>query len=951
MKKAILAILAAGTCTAAMAQTALTQDGYSLKAEYTVPSISNTTDARAGVGVNDKFFVDYHATGIKVFDKDGNLETTIAPTAGYHFWTGISVDDAGNVIARVDTKAFDGTPSVNPGHGYMVIDSKTNQTLFDFLPMGGGYPTRCDALANVSGDITKDAVRVFLNLSGGTNCYMSRYDKGTPMPTYAFASKKLADFAGTKAADQTNTGYLREYKDAEGTLYLGVYTNPEYTTTYSGDGMYGNAIQRFVLTDDGTEITSTKPYTFTTPLSYFNTPMHNGITGFNLFSLGGKDYIIYPAMNPASAKNQDNRPADAFAIAEVQIVDSPVTDINALGETLVDGKPAGNLVAIFPGTSAIGAASCIPSFNVEAIEGDENSVYIYVFGSGAPGYKWKFTVGESTEEPDPEQPVEPAPDPQPAQSLLTRDGVSLTQVYTLDASVTAGSRTGVGMNDHIYVTAFSDETSAGAVKVYNAKGELVNTVTPVEGFQIWPATNVDAAGNVLVQMDKASFLPNATPSAWTDSETNPQGYGHALMVMESEFNEVLVDKIAMGGGYPTRYDGMARVAQNIMTDYNTRVMAVLSGNANTYQNSYNQTAGQTASYWKVAGFNTSEHLVAFQAVEGGAAAATAQTTTGLAGEYRNADGGLELAVYTNYTYKSTYSDANFYGNPIAQFTGAGNYKPTGKYFYTPMHANMPGFTVFTLGGKQYVIYPANSIANRASRLGDAFVITEVTYVDSPLTDIEAPGEKFVGEGTINPESPVVAYFAGAATGNAANSNIISYSVEPIFGQDNSAFIYVYCAGAPVTKWRFTVGNEEELPAETLVINKDSEGGVTAERDAETSAVTVTVPYTVSDALVGRKVEVKVDGEHYDYFTAEAAGNYTTVMNVEDNGESIAKNIQMVCRSASDEVSLDVKSMVNVIVTDENAPVEYYNMLGVRVQNPANGVYIVKQGNKTTKVVL
>lgn len=35
----------------------------------------------------------------------------------------------------------------------------------------------------------------------------------------------------------------------------------------------------------------------------------------------------------------------------------------------------------------------------------------------------------------------------------------------------------------------------------------------------------------------------------------------------------------------------------------------------------------------------------------------------------------------------------------------------------------------------------------------------------------------------------------------------------------------------------------------------------------------------------------------------------------------------------------------------NAPVEYYNLQGVRVENPANGIYICRQGNKVTKKVI
>lgn len=40
-----------------------------------------------------------------------------------------------------------------------------------------------------------------------------------------------------------------------------------------------------------------------------------------------------------------------------------------------------------------------------------------------------------------------------------------------------------------------------------------------------------------------------------------------------------------------------------------------------------------------------------------------------------------------------------------------------------------------------------------------------------------------------------------------------------------------------------------------------------------------------------------------------------------------------------------------IVVDENAPVEYFNLQGVRVSNPENGLYIRRQGNKATKVLV
>lgn len=45
------------------------------------------------------------------------------------------------------------------------------------------------------------------------------------------------------------------------------------------------------------------------------------------------------------------------------------------------------------------------------------------------------------------------------------------------------------------------------------------------------------------------------------------------------------------------------------------------------------------------------------------------------------------------------------------------------------------------------------------------------------------------------------------------------------------------------------------------------------------------------------------------------------------------------------------SGVNGLYTDPNAPAEYFDLQGRRVNNPENGLYIVRQGDKVTKVIL
>lgn len=43
--------------------------------------------------------------------------------------------------------------------------------------------------------------------------------------------------------------------------------------------------------------------------------------------------------------------------------------------------------------------------------------------------------------------------------------------------------------------------------------------------------------------------------------------------------------------------------------------------------------------------------------------------------------------------------------------------------------------------------------------------------------------------------------------------------------------------------------------------------------------------------------------------------------------------------------------VETIIVDSNAPVEYYNLQGVKVTNPEKGIYIMRQGTSVRKVIL
>ncbi len=52
-----------------------------------------------------------------------------------------------------------------------------------------------------------------------------------------------------------------------------------------------------------------------------------------------------------------------------------------------------------------------------------------------------------------------------------------------------------------------------------------------------------------------------------------------------------------------------------------------------------------------------------------------------------------------------------------------------------------------------------------------------------------------------------------------------------------------------------------------------------------------------------------------------------------------------------EIPEALTTAIETVDVDANAPVEYYNLQGVKVENPSNGIFIKKQGTKTQKVVL
>lgn len=88
---------------------------------------------------------------------------------------------------------------------------------------------------------------------------------------------------------------------------------------------------------------------------------------------------------------------------------------------------------------------------------------------------------------------------------------------------------------------------------------------------------------------------------------------------------------------------------------------------------------------------------------------------------------------------------------------------------------------------------------------------------------------------------------------------------------------------------------------------------------------------------------------------ETAYTSAAIMLVMDCSSSLGsddfKELKDVVNSLIDRL-VDKKDSVEDIISDEeNAPEEYYNLQGIRVDNPSNGIFIYRKGNKSKKVLI
>ncbi len=131
-------------------------------------------------------------------------------------------------------------------------------------------------------------------------------------------------------------------------------------------------------------------------------------------------------------------------------------------------------------------------------------------------------------------------------------------------------------------------------------------------------------------------------------------------------------------------------------------------------------------------------------------------------------------------------------------------------------------------------------------------------------------------------------------------------------------------------------------SETNVNLRVYNGATMTVASADATNLITEIKYTFANTKSVIKLADNQKGTYADNTWTLAEGAKEVVFTVTANSQ--IKTIEVTCQKK-------LSGVENVSTDDENAPVEFYNLQGVRVNNPENGIYIRRQGSKVTKVII
>lgn len=240
-------------------------------------------------------------------------------------------------------------------------------------------------------------------------------------------------------------------------------------------------------------------------------------------------------------------------------------------------------------------------------------------------------------------------------------------------------------------------------------------------------------------------------------------------------------------------------------------------------------------------------------------------------------------------------------------------------------ANGKIYSVFTACGQASFTYgdKTQSLTNKVDELSFTFITTDGKFGsfkiengdgglaknDIPFalaadgTNVECIGEQWTKKDDVTTHEVFVYTLSG---GNPENATVKSYVAQ----EGDNQFSTISGATFANNNWIFAAGG----------------------RDAKGNASGTYRCYILENGVLAAAPAAEA-------FTLGSNGNVVTYATIAATGTTYA------------QYEAPTSGISDIISGDENAPVEYFNLQGIRVAEPTPGMYIMRQGSKTSKVVI
>lgn len=462
------------------------------------------------------------------------------------------------------------------------------------------------------------------------------------------------------------------------------------------------------------------------------------------------------------------------------------------------------------------------------------------------------------------------------------------------------------------------------------------TVASNNGQQITKIVMTGVSGNVnTMQVDNTNYAWSGTSLTWTGDATsivfsNPNGQTRisSIAITYTPAGEVVVaaPEFSPAGGKYTE-------AQTVtLTSEGNTIYYTIDGADPTDDTSDGSTIKYTAPI--TVDKTTTIKAIAFDANDN--KSGISSQTYEIVETYPGAEGdGTEANPYNAagaYNAALLGSTANVYVKGIvSSITEVSAQYGNATYYISADGTETNQFYIFrglNLGG-------ANFTAEDQLKVGDKVVVNGnlMIYATTGIPQL-AQGNKIV---SINGEEPEPIVLEGEGTEAKPFTVADIIKINPSDSNNPSAEY-------PDKYWvkGYIVGRNEGNAYKPVFSAEVAEGGTTVSQ----ANIVIAPTADCTDAALCIPVQLP-------------SGKVRTALNLADNPQNLGQYVEVYGNILKYISEPGVKNTsdyklasdgVEGIEIDENAPVEYYNLQGVRVENPANGLYIMRQGDKVVKVI-